>query len=30
VTVLVSWLVTYVAVRIGARATEKLIFPGER
>jgi predicted PurR-regulated permease PerM len=30
VTVLLTWLVTYVAVRIGARATENMIFPGER
>jgi hypothetical protein len=30
VTVLVSWLVLYVAVRAGARAAETMIFPGER
>jgi hypothetical protein len=30
VTVLLSWLCIYVAVRIGARAAEKMIFPGER
>jgi uncharacterized membrane protein YjfL (UPF0719 family) len=30
VTVLLSWLGIYVVVRIGATATEKMIFPGER
>jgi hypothetical protein len=30
VTVLMTWLGIYVVVRIGARATEKMIFPGER
>lgn len=30
ITVLLSWLGIYVAVRIGARAAEKMIFPGER
>jgi uncharacterized membrane protein YjfL (UPF0719 family) len=30
VTVLLSWLAVYVAVRIAARAVEKSIFPGER
>jgi hypothetical protein len=30
VTVLLTWLGIYVVVRIGARATEKMIFPGER
>jgi uncharacterized membrane protein YjfL (UPF0719 family) len=30
VTVLLSWLGIYVAVRIGSRALEKMIFPGER
>lgn len=29
-TVLLTWLVTFVAVRIGAGAAEKMIFPGER
>jgi hypothetical protein len=30
VTVLLTWLGIYVVVRMGARATEKMIFPGER
>jgi uncharacterized membrane protein YjfL (UPF0719 family) len=30
VTVLLSWFGIYVAVRIGARALERMIFPSER